>query len=65
MQIFATLIHYSAIRIPGVKFGPYGGDFNSEFVWDAGEKAPVKLAGRLGLLYFSGRAWGIPPNLII
>lgn len=65
--IFATLILYSPSRILGVNFGPYGGDdanVTTRFTWNADDKVPEGMAGRMGLLYFSGRSWGVPPDLI-
>lgn len=51
-------------RVSGINYGPYGADgsqdVTSSFVWDGNDKAPVEFAGRMGLLYFSGRGWDAP-----
>lgn len=47
------------IRILGVIFGPYGGydgNVTTRFTWNADDKVPEVMAGRMGLLYFSGRS---------
>lgn len=48
----------------GSHFGPYGGkdesNVSERFDWDV----PVDLAKRMGLLYFTGSSYGVPPNSI-